>query len=177
MLEVGSPATKTTAPVREEDMGDRVDIRPLVAGDYRAVARIFFCAVHEGTRGAYNYEQRLAWGGETIDLDRWKKRLETLTGFVAEMDDKPVGFFTVDPTGYIELAFVLPSATGIGVGRALLREAERWAKDRGAKRLTTEASLVARPFFLKSGWHVVMEERVERRGVILTRCKMHKALG
>jgi len=151
-------------------------IRPLAADDYRAVGRIFFCAVHEGTRSAYTYVQRLAWGGETIDLDRWKARVEASSGFIAEVDGEPVGVLTIDLTGYVELAYVLPTATKRGVGTALLGSAERWAQDKGATRLTTEASLIARPFFLKNGWLVMEEERVERKGVLLTRFKMQKDL-
>lgn len=157
-------------------MSVNVDIRPLAADDYRAVGRIYFCAVHEGTRNAYSYEQRLAWGGETIDLERWKTRIETLTGFVAEENSEPVGFITIDRTGYVDLAFVLPSSTRKGLGRALLNAAERWAKANGATQLTTEASLVARPFFEKSGWLVSEEEHVDRKGMILTRYKMRKDL-
>lgn len=153
-----------------------VDIRPLTTDDYRAVGRIFFCAVHEGTRSAYNYVQRLAWGGETIDLDRWKARVDAFSGFVAEIDSETVGVITIDLTGYVELAYVLPSATKRGVGTALLSSAELWAKDNGATRLTTEASLIARPFFLKNGWLVIEEEHVDRKGVILTRYKMEKDL-
>ncbi len=157
-------------------MSMHVDIRPLAADDYRAVGRIFFCAVHEGARSAYNHVQRLAWGGETIDLERWKARVAALSGFVAEVDGEPVGVITIDLTGYVELAYVLPSATKRGVGTALLSSVERWAKDNGATRLTTEASLIARPFFLKNGWLVLEEERVERKGVLLTRFKMQKDL-
>lgn len=151
-----------------------LDIRPLAADDYRAVGRIYFCAVHEGARSAYNYAQRLAWGGEAIDLDRWKARVEASSGFVAEVDSEPVGVITIDLTGYVELVYVLPSATKRGVGTALLSSAERWAKDNGATRLTTEASLIARPFFLKNGWFVLEAEHVERKGVVLKRYKMEK---
>jgi putative acetyltransferase len=157
-------------------MSAQVCIRPLAPDDYSAVGRIFFCAVHEGTRAAYDYEQRLAWGGETVDLDLWKERLEEMNGFVAETDGEPVGVISVDQAGYVFLAYVLPSAMRKGVGRALLNAAERWARDIGAARLTTEASLIAHPFFMKSGWLVVEEEHVERKGVILTRYKMQKEL-
>lgn len=157
-------------------MSTQIHIRPLAPDDYRSVARIFFCAVHEGTRTAYSYQQRLAWGGDAIDLDRWKARVATLSGFVAEADDEPIGFITIDQTGYVDLAFVLPSAAGRGVGRTLLNAAEQWAINNGAARLTTEASLVAHPFFLKRGWLVVEEEHVERKGVVLKRYRMQKAL-
>lgn len=155
-------------------MSEHTKIRTLSPEDYRAVGRIYFCSVHEGAKDAYNYEQRLAWGGETIDLDQWKTRVEALTGFVAERDNEPVGFITIDHTGYIDLAFVLPSETRHGVGRALLNTAEQWASANGATRFTTKASLVARPFFEKSGWSVLKEENVSRNGVILSRFKMQK---
>lgn len=157
-------------------MSTQIHIRPLAPDDYSAVGRIFFCAVHEGTRTAYSYQQRLAWGGEAIDLDCWKARVATLSGFVAEADGEPIGFITIDQTGYVDLAFVLPSAAGKGVGRTLLNEAEQWAMSNGATRLTAEASLVAHPFFVNRGWLVVEEEHVERKGVVLKRYKMQKDL-
>lgn len=157
-------------------MRQPVTIRPLRAEDYPALGRIFFCAVHEGTRSAYDQNQRLAWGGETIDLDRWKARVRDLTGFVAEDLGEPVGFMTIDQSGYIDLAFVLPSASGKGVGGRLLQSVELWAKDHGVAQLTVAASLIAHPFFLKNGWQVEEQEQVTRKGQILSRYRMRKDL-
>ncbi|MEH7829583.1 GNAT family N-acetyltransferase [Gemmobacter denitrificans] len=154
----------------------RIDIRPLAADDYPAVGRIFFCAIHEGTRAAYDAAQRLAWAGETIDLDRWKARVAALTGFVAECKGEPVGFITIDRSGYVDLAFVLPSTGRSGIGGRLLGAAADWANAHGARQMTTEASLVARPFFEKHGWHVVEEETVLRMGVALRRFRMRRDL-
>lgn len=154
----------------------KIGIRQLAQDDYATAARIFFCAVHEGTRSAYTYPQRLAWAGQTIDLDRWQTRINALTGFVAEQGGESVGFMTIDKTGYIDLAFVLPSAMGKGVGKALLAKVEAWAKENGALHLTTAASLVARPFFLKCGWQVLAAEQVQREGVTLDRFRMAKEI-
>ncbi|RJE80011.1 GNAT family N-acetyltransferase [Paracoccus sp. JM45] len=151
-----------------------IEMRAIRPEDYFDVSRIFFCAVHEGTSHAYSVAERRAWGGDTIDLPRWKERLITLTGFIAEMDGEPVGFISVNPLGYIDLAFVLPSAAGKGVGGALLEKAEHLAFTQGASCLTTAASLAARPFFEKHGWVVLEKEQVERGGVILRRYQMHK---
>ena len=151
-----------------------IEIRHIRPEDYFSVSRIFFCAVHEGTNHAYSLAERRAWGGDTIDLLRWKERLITLTGFIAEVDGEPVGFITVDPMGYIDLAFVLPSAAGKGAGSALLERAEHLAFTQGATCLTTAASLAARPFFEKHGWAVLEEGQVERGGVTLKRYQMQK---
>ena len=151
-------------------------IRPLSAEDFPDVGRIFFCAIHEGTRHVYTLAQRRAWAGDTVNLAGWKDRVKDLSGFVAEEHGEAVGFLTIDQTGYVDLAFVLPSAAGRGIGGALLIAAEDWAARNGAECLTTAASLAARPFFEEHGWSVVKEEEVLRQGVALRRFQMHKTI-
>ncbi len=153
-----------------------IAIRPLTVADAAAVARIFFCAVHEGTRDHYSFEQRLAWGGEEVSPDAWRARLEGVTGFVAELAGEPVGFMTIDASGYIDLAFVLPSMAGTGVGYRLYGSVEAKARELGARVLTTNASKTAKPFFERQGWEVVTEQTVERQGIELNNFKMQKAL-
>ncbi len=45
-------------------------------------------------------------------------------------------FFTGQPHAHVEVLAVRPEARGRGVGRALMDEAERWAKSRGYDRIT-----------------------------------------
>ncbi|WP_453961487.1 GNAT family N-acetyltransferase [Amorphus suaedae] len=151
-------------------------IRPLDPGDADHLARIFFCAVHEGTRDHYSFAQRMAWAGPTVDLDAWRHRVGGLTGFVAERDGEPIGFMTIDAEGYVDLAFVLPSAAGSGVGWRLHEAVEAKARALGAQEMTTQASKAARPFFERQGWSLIAEQSVERRGVRLTNYRMRKAL-
>lgn len=151
-------------------------IRPLAPDDYSHAARIFFCAVHEGTRDVYSLRQRLAWAGETVDLERWRARVAAMQGFVAEADGEPVGFMTIDAEGHVDLAFVLPSQARRGVGARLLGAVEDWARARGVARLTAHASLAATPFFARHGWAVVAREQVRRSGVALARNRMERPL-
>lgn len=83
---------------------------------------------------------------------------------------------TIDAGGYIDLAFVLPTAAGTGVGRQLYQAIEQKAAALGADVLTTQASKAARPFFEAHGWSVVAEQTVERSGVCLTNYRMRKVL-
>lgn len=155
--------------------------RSLTPNDYAAAGRIFFCAVHDGTRTAYDLPQRLAWAGPTIELAHWKARLENLSGYVAELSEEPVGFLTIDRTGYIDLAFVMPSVARRGIGKGLLLRAENWASAHKVQHLTTKASLIARPFFERNGWQVQQAEEITRTSmgakVTLRRFAMHKPLG
>lgn len=151
-------------------------IRALLPADFAAAGRIFFCAVHEGTRSAYSAAERLAWAGPTIDLDRWQSRIAAARGFVAEVGGESVGFITIDRSGYVDLAFVLPSMARHGIGRALLAAAESHARTQGARQMTTEASLIAAPFFSRHGWDILHEEVVMRSGIPLRRFRMQKVL-
>ncbi|MDT0683998.1 GNAT family N-acetyltransferase [Roseicyclus sp. F158] len=151
-----------------------VRIRPLAPDDYYDAGRIFFCAIHDGTRAHYTSEQRRAWAGDTIDLDHWKARMAAQEGFVAVEGEETVGLMTIDGDGLVDLAFVMPSCAGKGIGRHLLKACEAWAAENGASPLRTFASKAARPFFEANGWRVIAGETVERRDVELTRFRMEK---
>lgn len=70
-----------------------------------------------------------------------------LFALLAELDGQPVGHalcvlgfssFAAAPTCNLHDLSVLPSARGQGLGRQLLREVERQARERGCARLTLE---------------------------------------
>ncbi len=157
-------------------MPGNVIIREFREKDAAAVAQVYFDAVHEGTSDFYSAEQRQAWGGEEPDPSFWLERLRPMIALIAELDGEPVGFMTIDATGLIDLAFVSPSVVGSGVGWRLYTSVENKARELGAKRLHTEASLKARPFFLRQGWIVDLEQEVEIAGVGLTNFRMEKKL-
>ena len=91
--------------------------------------------------------------------------------------DGPVGFMTLNPdTGYLDLAFVLPELMGKGVAATLYAMLESRARAAGLTRLTTEASLLSEPFFLREGWRLVRRQEVERSGARLSNALMEKSL-
>lgn len=154
----------------------KVLLRKLGEDDAAIVARIFFHAVHEGTKDHYTTEQRLAWGGDAPDPEGWRNRIRGMTGFVAEAGGEPAGFMTIDADGLIDLAFVAPDFAGLGLGYALYKAVEQAARELRAPGLHTEASLRARPFFERQGFHVVEAQTVVQRGVEMRNFKMRKAL-
>ncbi len=108
-------------------------IRALEDSDAPSAAQIFFWAVREGTKAEYSPEQRSTWAGDEVAPERWRERLAGQVGFVAEQQGVPVGFMTIDATGYIDFAFVLPTAAGTGVGKLLYQAVEQKAQKLGAK--------------------------------------------
>jgi putative acetyltransferase len=65
---------------------------------------------------------------------------------------------------------------GRGVGGLLYEAVEREARGKGLVRLSTEASITARPFFERRGFCIVREQTVSRRGVSMTNFFMEKDL-
>ena len=75
--------------------------------------------------------------------------------FVAESDDRLLGFFALDPldTGDVELThlFVDPKAIGRGHGKQLWDQALVEAERLGARRLVVVADPKAEPFYVSQG--------------------------
>ena len=84
-------------------------------------------------------------GGEVRCLDDFfDGRLGNRTLLIAELDGRPAGFAFLEPAvdyftgqadGHVGMVAVVDSAEGRGVGAALMRDAEDWARRHGYPRL------------------------------------------
>lgn len=147
-------------------------IRPFQPADAAACYRVFFNAVRLGTASHYSEAQRAAWAPSPDMRDSWPAKLADHITYVAYLSDI-VGFMTLGMDGYLDLAYIAPDHMGQGVGRALYSAI--LADPRSPRtRLTTEASHLARPFFLSLGWQVEAEQTIKRRDVALTNFRMFK---
>lgn len=151
-------------------------IRDAVAGDYAALGQIFYDAVHIGAAEHYSVVERAAWMPEVPTADGLRTRMEGTLVFVADRDEIIEGFMSLTTDGVVDMAYVRPDLRGRGVAFALYRVIEDAAKTRGLDRLKTFASHLAKPFFLRQGWHVMRPNRIERRGVSLHNWVMEKEI-
>lgn len=152
-------------------------IRSYRPGDAPALRLIFWRAVQEGTKAAYDQRQRDAWARAPEAPPDWPDRLGTQITLVAERDGAAVGFMTLGHDGHLDLAFVAPEAMGTGVAAALHDRVLTEAAARGIDRLTTEASHLARRFLLRQGWREIAAQEVEIGGVRLANFRMAKRVG
>lgn len=159
-----------------KDLVMAIKIRSLTSTDSAEAVQVFFDAIHVGTADVYSEKERIAWAGNEPDTDGWRGRFDNVDGLVAETDGKMLGFMTLDQAGYIDLAFVAPDAMGQGIGRQLYEAIERRAIAARTRRLTTEASMKAKPFFERMGWQVEREQIVVKRNTPLTNFRMYKSL-
>ena len=129
-------------------------VRPYRTGDRAACALVFYRAVREGTAAFYNQAQREAWA-PSPEPD-WSEpcKLERQWCWVAERGGRIVGFMSLEPSGYLDMAFVLPEEMGRGTAVALYAALLAKARDAGLERMTVIASHLARRFFARRGWRV-----------------------
>lgn len=106
----------------------------------------------------------------------WNKRLASQFISLAEVDGRMAGFMSLTPDGYVDFAYIRREFQGTGLFRRLLTQIEVKAKQKKLRRLTTHASLMARPAFAAMGFQVTEPETVEIGGVSFDRFAMAKWL-
>lgn len=134
-----------------------------------------FTAIREGP-SPYTAAQRAAWMTKANSGPAWATRLSQSQVFVTEDDGQITGFMTVDASGYIDLAYILPIARGQGRFALLLTAIADYARAEDMAKLWTHASLMAEPAFASHGFVVTQREIVVRDGEELRRAAMSKSL-
>lgn len=146
-----------------------MELRPYRPEDCKALADLFTETVHTINAKDYSHEQLDAWATGTVDLAAWNRSFLAHRTLVAVEKGKIVGFGDIDPTGYLDRLYVHKDHQRAGVATLLCD-----ALEEGFPTVTTHASITARPFFEKRGYHVCKEQAVLRQGVALTNFVMRK---
>ncbi len=157
-------------------MATQFAIRRAMVDDYDAIADVMFEAVRHG-RSHYSEEQRQAWVPHRRSGSAWIERLNSQSIFAAEIFGQINGFMSLAENGYIDFAYIRPSAQGTGMFRRLYQAIEHLAMQTGEPRLWVHASLMAQPAFTAVGFRITRKEAVEIDGHLLQRFKMEKQLG
>lgn len=146
-------------------------LRPYSPADLEEILTLFYETVHTVNARDYAPAQLDVWAGPQVDRARWDRTLREHTSLVAVEDGQIVGFGDMDGTGYLDRLYVHKDHQRRGVATTLCDALEAAVS---APRLTTHASITARPFFEHRGYRVVHPQQVERCGVLLTNYVMEK---
>ena len=153
------------------------EVRAYQAKDARSIVQLFYETVRSVNRAHYSQAQVMAWAPRVPDAREWHQRMSGRRTLVAEKGGEVVGFAElVEEKGHLDMLYVRKDAVGTGVGGKLYEAVERQVRGLGPKRVSTEASITARPFFEQWGFRVVREQTVVARGVSLVNFVMEKQL-
>jgi putative acetyltransferase len=156
-------------------MQEALNIRWAAPADYAGLADVMFDAVRHGP-SRYNERQRERWVSKPREGPEWTERLDRQAIILAEARGRLLGFMSLAADGYIDFAYIRPSARGSGLFRRLYAEIEDRARAAGEARLWVHASLMAEPAFAAMGFQVIEREEVSIGDETFARSRMDKRL-
>ena len=148
-----------------------MELRAYRPSDCERLARLFYDTVHTVNAKDYREEQLRVWATGEVDLEAWNQSFLEHHTVVALVGDVLAGFGDVDKTGYLDRLYVHKDYQGQGIATAICDELEGAYE---VEKITTHASITAKPFFLGRGYRVVREQQVLRQGIALTNFVMEK---
>ena len=152
-------------------------VRDYLPDDVDAVIALFRNTVRAVNSRDYTAPQIAAWAPDRIDRGEWADRLARNFTYVAAIEAAIVGFCELEPDGRIHTMYVHRDCQGQGVATALLARIVERAREMGLAALSTEVSIMARPFFERRGFTVVEQQTVTLRGQSFRNYRMTLTLG
>ncbi|RWW92334.1 GNAT family N-acetyltransferase [Flavobacterium cerinum] len=162
--------------IYEPLLQDPLTLRQAVLTDLDEIKELFTATITTICTNDYTPEQIAVWASTVENSHRWYDAVAGQLFLLAEMDDKIVGFASLDNSTYIDFMYVHKDYQRQGIAEILMEELEIEARDFGTITLTSDVSKTARPFFERIGFEVVTEQLNLRRGVEIVNYKMSKAL-
>lgn len=154
-----------TEQQEEVRFGEWMILRSYQPSDCEEMAELFYQTVHSVNAKDYTREQLDVWATGTVDLEAWNQSFLEHDTVVAVQDDRMVGFGDMDRSGYLDRLYVHKDYQRQGIATSICDRLEREVT---AGKITTHASITAKPFFQKRGYEVIKEQQVIRGGVALT---------
>lgn len=148
-------------------------IREYLPSDCKYLAELFYQTVHFINAKDYTDEQLNVWATGNVDIAEWNRSLSEHFSLVAMKDNIITGFGDIDKTGYLDRLFVHKDYQNQGVATTICDKLECAF---GVGKITTKASITAKPFFLHRGYNIIKEQQVIRSNISLTNYIMEKQL-
>ncbi|WP_099192340.1 GNAT family N-acetyltransferase [Tepidibacter mesophilus] len=151
-----------------------MSIRTYESKDCQEIIKLFYETIHSINSKDYTEKQLNVWAPKDIDSDLWDKSFLKNYTIIFTINDTIVGFGDLSLSGYLDRLFVHKNYQKQGIAKEIVKELEKYAKNIGLTIITTEASITAKLFFEKQGYHVIKEQQIERKGQFLINYKMEK---
>ncbi len=165
----------------EEKVKKTVVDKPVLLRAYQPwmlmqMIHLFFETVHHTCIKHYNRDQLLRWAPVHANIAAWKQRLGNNQCFVAFEGNTIVGFAELADHCHIDTVYVHKNHHQRGIATLLLKKLLGISIANGYRYATTEASITAKPFFLKNGFEVTRQKTNLHNGKPFINYEMTKEL-
>jgi putative acetyltransferase len=151
--------------------------RQATVSDFPELTKLYKSTILSVNRKDYSAEEVEDWASCGDDITHWHELSAEQYCIVAENKKrKIVGFASINDAGYMHTMFVHKDFQHRGIATLLYNTLEKYAKEKGVHRITSEVSITARPFFEKQGFVVDEEQKRKANRLRLTNYKISKNL-
>lgn len=153
-----------------------MQVRRYKPGEEEELWQLYHDTTHLITGEVYTKEQVNRWAPHDKNMNEWKERIKKKNPFVAVQDGKILGFAELEADGHIDYFYAHHQWQGKGVGGMLYTAIEKEAISQKIPRLYADVSVLAKGFFLKQGFKVLVEQNNIICGAPAPNFKMEKKL-
>lgn len=153
-----------------------MQIRLFKPKDTQQIAELFHNTVRQINIQDYSLAQVVAWSPDNIYFRDWEKICSTRFTYVAEQNNKILGFGELEANGHIDCFYVHYQHQNKGLGTKLYRAIETKAKELNLTRLFAEVSITAKPFFLSRGFKLIASQQASCRDEQFINYSMEKEI-
>ncbi|MGJ8582201.1 MAG: GNAT family N-acetyltransferase [Psychromonas sp.] len=132
--------------------------------------------MHSISIETYSLAQQAAWAPSPINYQYWATRLSGKKPFLLLSENAVIGFIELESDGHIDCAYVHPDFQQQGGGEFLLTYLIEHANSLRLPLLYVEASLIAKPLFIKCGFKVIKQHTIIRNNQPFIQFLMQKKM-
>ncbi|SBW02780.1 GNAT family N-acetyltransferase [uncultured Dysgonomonas sp.] len=125
----------------------------------------------------YTSEEATDWASCGNNEQRWTELITELYFIIVENESNTItGFSSISDSGYLHSMFVHKDFQNMGIATLLYQEITKYALTHNIRKITSEVSITARPFFEKQGFIVDEEQKRKANKLFLSNYRMSKLL-
>ena len=163
--------------IKKGHLAEDIRTRRAELKDIQELNSLFKSTVLTVNAQNYTADEVADWASCGDISGHWEELFSHLH-FIAATDCKGgiIGFSAVSREGYLHSLFVHKDWQSKGIGTLLLSEIEKAAIAYGARQITSDVSITARPFFEKHGYTMTKEQKAKANRLHLTNYRMEKTI-
>jgi predicted N-acetyltransferase YhbS len=154
----------------------KISIRPALLSDLPEMQTLFVETIETVCIKDYSPVQIKVWTSSIEHTNRWTDRLQNQYFLIAQVENKIVGYSSLQDNDYLDFLYVHKDFQRQGIADRLFNEIEIEAIKRGSIILNSDVSITAKPFFEKKGFKTILKQKNIINGVEIVNYKMSKDL-